>query len=252
MRLCLNQLPGIEIEGEILHEVGPKGVAGMRNRDAVVRHLQRAATRSDDQRGGGKLTPRAMECWELNATDLRQLFPRALPIVLYRRSMADQYLSKLVAVSTGRFTRKVGDDRHVGTPKLRVDPAHMLAYLERMRRLYERVAHDPWIAEAGLVVSYEQFTSDPITWFETQAFPRLGLGAGTPIPAFQLTKQRSWEPEDVVENFGEIAGAAHRPSLGARPRSDPVTDPLPSPALPNRGPLDSGPTLAGPEGQMNQ
>jgi len=101
----LNSIPGVSFSGEVLQPLMPEGLP-LGPPAAALRHIAYSLNNCRQTVCGVKLHGEHLAAHGLRVDDLRRHFPLARYIVLYRRSLADQYLSLLIAMSTGRWTYK--------------------------------------------------------------------------------------------------------------------------------------------------
>ena len=131
--------------------------------------------------------------------DVVNYFPNAKFIILYRKSLLEQFVSLKIAEKTDRWewTRDF-----VLPESLRVDVGEFMEFCRRTKEFYEKVARAPWIRNCSLVLEYEELISDPQKIFDSKIFPFLGLPSH-PVST-SMVKQNTKSMETIVENFEEV------------------------------------------------
>lgn len=203
LRQCLDRLPGVACSGEILDRKHASGLPiRWIPRWAVMWHLAHAPAVRGRPVAGACLTLQQLEWRGVGPADLATAWPEARFVVLYRRRLADQYLSLRLARVTGEWTRRAGA-RPSPLVHVRLDPKAFRAFVASTRTAYARTLDD--LGRRGvarLVLSYERLASDPQRVLDETAAPFLGVAA-RPV-RLTLVKQGIYSPEQVVENFDEI------------------------------------------------
>jgi hypothetical protein len=124
---------------------------------------------------------------------------------IQRQSLADQALSELVSLRTGRWQRTRGES--AASPRIRLEREDFLNELRRMRegRLIEQRAL------AGIAhhdVVYERDLADPGSWPETSTAVCRYLGVADRRLTANLVKVYDEPYATIVENYDELIAAA--------------------------------------------
>jgi LPS sulfotransferase NodH len=196
----LNSVPGAGFAEEILNSDMYYGVRRRSiSKKAVLRHILHSVNHCPERLCGAKFLCVHMRRHSLNAADLRALFPAARFLVLYRRSLFDQFLSLKIAEQTGEWR---WSESFRLPDALRVDPVEFEEYCRMIRGFYQQLLDDPSLSGRSLWVSYEDLAEDPRGVFERALFPFLGVPA-VPVSS-AMRKQNTARPDRLVENYGEI------------------------------------------------
>jgi LPS sulfotransferase NodH len=204
----LNRMPGVESHSEILCRVFANGPAsyqvGARRTLGHIRrslHTLRSATR------GCKLMLDQLAASRLPLDALHAAFPEAKYIVLYRQSLAEQFVSKQTAFATNQWTLcKDHERKHA---RVRVNPTALRTYCEKMRQSYREALGHAWLPERALVLSYEELTAHPRRWLREEICPLLGVPPSEPQTL--LLKQSTLPLAERVENYSEVAALLASP-----------------------------------------
>jgi LPS sulfotransferase NodH len=164
-------------------------------------HLARAPIR------GAKLMLDQLELYRLSLDALDAAFSRPKYIVLYRQSLAEQYLSRKSAKATDQWILLKDQDRK--QVRVLVDPVELRQYCETVKQSYRKILEHRWLAERAVLVSYEELTADPHGWLGGHIAPLLGVPPGQ--LATTLRKQNTSPIAERVANYGEVAALLASP-----------------------------------------
>jgi len=138
---------------------------------------------------------------------LQDAFPAAKYIVLYRQSLAQQFVSLKAAQTTNQY--QLRDGQSPKQAEVVIDPAELRRYCDATRRAYSDALQHPWLAERAVLLSYEELTGDPTLWLENHICRLLGVNykaANTP-----LRKQSTQALADQVANYREVSTLLQSP-----------------------------------------
>lgn len=196
----LNSVPGVSFASEVLH---PHMYYGLRSflisKNSVLRHIEHSLNACEHGLSGAKLLFDQMERHRLAPGDLRRRFPRARFLLLYRRSLVDQFVSWKTAEKTGIWQRT--DGFSPPSPLLRIDPEELKRFCLKTRTRYDTFLADPWIKERALVLDYESLAADPQGVFDRKVFPWLGQPAS---PVFSPFRKQSSGSGQRIQNYAEV------------------------------------------------
>ncbi len=197
---CLNSVPGVSFGSEVLHD---RMYYGVRRRwiskRAVLRHIAYSLNDCKERICGCKIIMLRMQWHRLTVSDLVEAFPNARFIILYRKSLIDQFVSLRIAEVTGEW---VGNGKAQSPPRVHVDLESLKVWAQSVRDFYAELLRSPGIRGRSVVISYEELTADLQKTFDQALFPFLQL---PPSPvATQLKKQNTRPLSETVENYGEI------------------------------------------------
>lgn len=218
----LNTVPGVRLHYEVLN---PKLQAGLRRRlvskRTVLRHIDHSVRTRHARVGGAKFNNDQLYSHGLSLDDLRREFPHSKFIILYRRSLAEQFVSQEIARMTHKWHSRGEKDGFRGSVRIDVDEFRRFA--NQLRAYYGTALSRPWIREFSILVTYEELAGDPQRLFDEAIFPFLGV---PPVGVVtDLHKSNTRPLEEVVANYEEVAhvlaGKEARLELGtagAQPR----------------------------------
>ena len=197
----LNSLPGVAIGGEVL---SPTLYYGIRRRfmtkAGVLRHIKYSLHSLDGEVCGAKLHFAQMRARQLTLDDIRQAFPTAKLIVLYRESIARQYISTQRAVASGQWLLR----KHEKTidKNIHIDPSLLREYCEKIKHIYKDLFELDWIKNSSVIFSYEDLARDPQSLFDEVICPF--LERPSMVISTRLVKQNTKSMHEVVENYNEV------------------------------------------------
>lgn len=197
----LNCLPGVTVLDEVLNAEKVVGLpARLVTQRGVERHLRHSIEILPGPVRGAKLLLSQMEQRRLGPERLRELFPGVRFVVLYRRLLAEQYISLQMANATGRYAARSPDGP--SAQRVHVDPDDLRRYYDRVKARYRAVLAQPWVRERSVVVSYEDLTTDPQGVIDERVCPLLGVPST--VVTTTLFKQNRRSLADTVANFEEV------------------------------------------------
>jgi LPS sulfotransferase NodH len=204
----VNRLSGVQSHSEILCPTLPIGPRqwGMSPEKALA-HIRRSLQMLRPPVRGCKLMLDQLANCQLTLADLNLEFPGAKFIVLYRQSLAEQFLSRESAKATDQWCLREGQVRKQA--RVIIKPAELRTYCDRIRRAYREVLDHPWLSERGVLLSYEELTADPQYWLDQHICPLLGVLAGRAETC--LRKQNTLPLAERVENYREVAALLASP-----------------------------------------
>lgn len=208
----LNSVPGLSFAGEVLH---PHQVQGLPrhgvSKGAVIRHLRYSLNHCRSERCGVKLPADHLEWHGLDVRELREHFPSSRMIILYRRSLADQYLSLQVARLTRRWMRRNRARLAPPTGRIRIDREDFVRYCSRVRDFYSEMMAVDGISSYAVVLSYEELVANAQEVFDRKLFSFLGLA---PVEVTtNLVKSNRQHPSQMVENYEAVRDLWEEPEF---------------------------------------
>jgi LPS sulfotransferase NodH len=199
----LDQLPTVQCASEVLCDVLPFGLSKRQSRpDIALRHIRRSLHVLTGQVRGCKLMLDQMQRCGLTVSLLTEAFPEARYIVLYRRSLIEQFVSLETARATDQWHLAPGEQaRHA---RVWIDPSKLKDYCRQIRASYHALLTSEDLEGRSVVLSYEELIAQPEETLRQQICPF--LEAPYPTPTARLRKQGSRPLEDRVLNYRQIAG----------------------------------------------
>src|SRR5262245_55853888 len=170
----LNQQQGVSTLSEVLSSVLPIGP----RRDCLppkkaIRHIRICLQGEREPIRGCKLMLYQLANCQLDMKHLHAAFPNAKYIILYRESMAEQFVSHQLALATSQYLLRPGEERKQA--ELIVKPGELRTYCDDIRRGYCEVLSHRWLADRSVLLSYEELTEDPTHWLSQKICPLLGV-----------------------------------------------------------------------------
>ncbi|HEX8771751.1 MAG TPA: hypothetical protein VF711_13370 [Acidimicrobiales bacterium] len=197
----MNSVPGVLFADEVLH---PGIVVGYRtwarSRAAALRHVQQSLMALPAPICGAKFTFNQLRQHRIGLRELDTLRPEPKFIVLYRRSLAQTFVSLEAARQKNQWKR--GKDSSPFTGSVQVDPVAYRSFTAQVRRDYEALLGDECLMGRAVIIAYEDVTATPQSVFDNVLFPFLGLPS-SPVSA-NLKKQIDRPMSAVVANYAEV------------------------------------------------
>jgi LPS sulfotransferase NodH len=197
----LDSVPDVTMTGEVLSVTLPIGIRRSASRGAALRHIRRSLCALPGRFRGAKFLIDQMRLHEVTLDDLREQFPRAKYLILYRESVLEQMVSFRVARATSQWVGRNGE-RYKFTDQIRIPLEELRQHFEGEREKYAGPLSHEWLQDCGALVSYEGLVEAPQEVFNSIIFPLLEIPESA--VGSDLTKQMSRAMSDVVENYAEL------------------------------------------------
>src|SRR5262245_12923593 len=197
----LNRQPGIGCHSEVLCATLPFAPLGRRySPRRAIRHIRLSLQTWPQPVRGCKLMLDQLTSSRLTTSDLSAAFPEARFLILYRQSLAEQYLSLKTASATNQWVLLPGQEAR--SARVHVDRIELRGYCDRTRDAYRKLLETPGLAERSVLMSYEELVADPQFWLAEQICPLIGIAAGE--AQTYLRKQNTQSMADRIENYREV------------------------------------------------
>ncbi|MGQ0633589.1 MAG: hypothetical protein ACT4QC_03175 [Planctomycetaceae bacterium] len=197
----LNSVPEVTMASEVLSPTLPCGLPAREiSKRVVLRHIAASLNAQPGRIVGAKLLLRQLALHNLTLDDLRGEFPEARYLVLYRASLAEQYVSFQAARDTGKWVGRSRAESFGGT--LTISPEEFIEFCRRQRDAYNAILSCLWLPECGRLISYEALARDAQLVFDQTVFPLLGIPPA-PIKT-QMKKQVDRPLSEVINNYNKI------------------------------------------------
>ena len=195
----LHSLPDVSMRGEVLNPRTPQGRKAT-HRGAARRHIRVSLNSQPGLVGGVKITLQQLRLHGLTTRDLFDLFPNPKFLVIYRRSLAEQYVSHQIARRTGSWQLTTAAAR----PKevVRVNPNDFVRFCAEIREGYEWFLTHQFVRDRALVVRYEELVEDSDTLFREGICPFLRIEHHPVSTGFR--RQNPYPLREKVENFAQV------------------------------------------------
>ncbi len=203
----LNSLPDVGLRWEVLNHLEKHGIRSQYiGLQSVLRHLKVSVATSGPAVGGCKLMMDQLRHFGIGFDHLQELFPQARFVILYRESLIGQYISWQLGAKTGVWMVEKGKSdapsNHHQSLKIHFDIAHFQSFVTEVRKRFSEIAADPWVARQGVLIRYEDLSREPDKVIRTAICPAIGLPQA-PVST-RLVKQNTRDPQQVIENYGEV------------------------------------------------
>lgn len=204
----INHLPGAQSLSEVLCNDVPEGPRKLRMKPAkALRHIRYSLQTIDTPARGCKLMLYQLARCGLTLDSLEGAFCKPKYIVLYRQSLAEQYVSLQAAMVTNQWAVFRGEQPK--QPLIQIDPEEFRRYSERIQQGYRELLAHPVIAKRGILLSYEELTQNPAGCLRQRICPHLGVPAAAPMSI--LCKQSSKPLAERVANYSAVADLLQGP-----------------------------------------
>jgi len=203
----LNRLPGVQSHWEILNWGLPIAPSRRASTREALQHIRYSLHTLEAPIRGCKIFLDHLANYRLTLDDLDAAFPQAKYIILYRQSLIEQFASLELARMTKQWSLTEGQ-QPVRAP-IFMEPAALRKYCDHVRRGYQDLLANRWLAERAVLVSYEELTRDPERWLAGEICRLLEVP-----PTRCETNLKKQNPQPLAEriaNFSEIAALAASP-----------------------------------------
>ncbi len=196
----LNSIPNVSFAPEILNKSMAYGIRRrLISKKAVLRHIDYSINNCKYKTCGTKLIMAHLEYHQITLEDLKHRFPKARFIILYRRSILDQFISLKIAEATDTWH---WTDQFCLPSSIRVRVPTLLDYCRKIKGFYETLFSHEWLKERSIVLSYEALVESPQEIFKQTVFPFLGLSDSRIAAAAK--KQNTKALHEIVQNHKEL------------------------------------------------
>ncbi len=203
----LNQIPGVHCLSEILNCHSPIAPSRRTSPAGAIRHIRRWLQTVRVRHRGCKLFFNHLDDFRLELRDLEAAFPGAKYLVLYRESLAEQFVSLEHARLTDQWLLHPGEQRKQRS--ITVDPAALRKFCDDMRRDYQQLLSHPAIHHRGSIFSYEELIEIPVHTIEQHVCSLLGVPSIE--PKAPLCKQNPEPLASRITNYNSLAALLTSP-----------------------------------------
>jgi LPS sulfotransferase NodH len=199
----LNRLSGVQCLEEILCRTSPEGLPRWQatTRRALA-HIRLSLATLPGAVRGCKLMLNQLEDCRLDMERLNAAFPEARYIILYRESLAEQFLSLESAKASNQWKLMGKEERKL--VHIRVDPQKLQTFCQKTLEMYRRVLEHDWLRQRGVLLSYEQLINAPEHCLRESICPLLDVDAAAPLST-ALRKQNTLSCAERVVNYDQVA-----------------------------------------------
>jgi LPS sulfotransferase NodH len=196
----LNRTGDIACHSEVLCNSLPYAPLGRYSPARAIAHLRRSLQTLPTPVRGCKLMLDQLADCRLGVPELIAAFPTARFVVLYRQSLAEQYLSLKTARVTNQWVLRPGQAARA--TRVPVERHDLRAYCERIKAAYRQLLESQDLRERAVLLSYEELTAEPAYWLRDQICPL--VDAPCAQAATDLLKQNTRPLADRVENYRQV------------------------------------------------
>ncbi|ASV74969.1 hypothetical protein THTE_2367 [Thermogutta terrifontis] len=206
----LRSHPDISVAGEILNPYNPEGIRlHFRRKTAVIKHIKRSLLAQPGKCRGAQTHLLHFRMHSIPLSYLVEQLPDFRYILLYRRSLAEQYVSWKLAKQTGKWVGTTQTAVH--TTKCRVDREEFIEWCTAVKSRYMEAVNCPELWRNSVSLSYEALAANPQLALEESIFPFLGV---RPVRVnSRLRKQNPRTLAECVENFADVADLLNQQNL---------------------------------------
>lgn len=196
----LNSVHDVSFAPEVLNKNMFYGLRGQFiSKHAALRHIAYSIGYCKKNICGAKLVKVQLQHHGITLEDLKSYFPKARFIILYRRSLLDQFVSLEIAkkTNTWQWTNqfRLPDSITIKVPEL-------TKFCGEIKQFYRDIFRHPWIKECSIALSYEELTQSPQETFERVVFPFLKLHPCQIVSS--LKKQNTKKLHQIIQNYADI------------------------------------------------
>lgn len=198
----LRSHPDVSVAGEILNPYDPQGIRlWLRSRGAVLRHIRRSLRALEGKCRGAQIHVYHFRLHGIPLETVCKKLPELLFLVIYRRSLAEQFVSWKLAKESRHWVGTSLKAVHKSTCV--VDPLEFKRWCEAVRDRYAEVAACGSLWQRAISLAYEDLCENRDLIMSNKVFPFLGL---QPVPVHtKLRKQNPRPLQECVANYAEVA-----------------------------------------------
>ena len=202
----LSSHPEIDSLGEVIN---PDIVRGIRtafiSKKEVLFHIKTSLNTSKQKNGAVKLISDQMQAHKLSVDDIKNNFPNARFIILYRQSLLRQYISNEISKKSGIWKldkEKIKQRWDKNSITFEIDPTELEQFCKSIRQFYLDILEKDWIKKDALLLSYEELIGSSRDELAKKLFSFLNL------PAVEiktdLKKMNERTVKEIVTNYDQI------------------------------------------------
>jgi LPS sulfotransferase NodH len=197
----LKNLPEISLAGEVLNGNFLYGIrAKYATRDETLKHIRYSIFNKHRKTVVVKLFFFYFRLYKFEIDEINKMFPNAIYIIIYRSSIADQYVSWETAKKTNIYNVQYKLD--FNKRKITIDKNDFIAFIKNEKNDYNNLINKDWIQKKSIIISYEELSQNPQSVFNKKIFPFLDI----PNKSIK-TKLRKLNPESLknrVDNYESV------------------------------------------------
>ena len=214
----LNSMPEASFAGEILNHRMAYGLRKNHvSKSAVLRHVRHSINACPKKICGAKLIKTHLENHRLSPEDLLEIYPHARFIILYRRSLIEQFVSLKIAQRTDIWQWRKD---FIPPKNISISIAELAGYCLDIKTFYGKLLEE--CPPQSLLLEYERLAENPQEVFEDRVFSFLGVPSSTVKTSH--VKQNTRPLHEIIRNYDEIAPWINHPVTTQEYLPAPATD----------------------------
>lgn len=197
----LSHIPDSKFSFEMLNNEMSEGIRHDSPKAKVLNHIKYTIYSLNTKVLGAKFFLDQLLVHRLELADLTRLFPCAKFLLLYRKNLAEQYVSLEIARRTNEWFYY--GNKPEFTETIHVDLKGLLYFAENCREKYAEIFQNKLFKQHGLAISYESVVED----FAALMVKKLSVFLGLPPWDFdsELKKRNRRPLQEIIENYDELA-----------------------------------------------
>ena len=196
----LNSIPDVSFQNEVLNA---DMYYGLRKRflskKAILNHIVYSLNDCPSRICGIKTLYVQLESHGITVEDLKRTFPSCRFVILYRKSLLDQFISLKIAQETHHF---LWSDKFRLPNSIHIDPRELRHYCKKIKDFYRKIFLYEWLENQSVIISYEELIKNTQKVFNEKVFPILNLVPCVVTSA--MRKQNTKNPSEIVSNYEEL------------------------------------------------
>lgn len=196
----LDSVPGVKLAGELLNSKSRTASPPSSLPYVTLQYIQDSLRPLASHITGAKFFFGTLEDYGVSFRDLRRGFPRAKYIILYRKSLGEQYLSLLLAYATDSWL--FNQKPKILHKKLPINRDIFRQYCLKAKERYRKALGHGLKGSAKLLLAYEDLVKDPQKVFDSMIAPLIGISPHK--VRSKMEKQGTRPLEDMIENYDSV------------------------------------------------
>ncbi|MCK4761352.1 MAG: hypothetical protein KAW12_04070 [Candidatus Aminicenantes bacterium] len=192
----LNNTENIGCMHEVLNARTAIGIPRESSKRKALAHIKYTINNIKGSIRGVKFFSEQLQFFGIEIEDIQKIFPDAKYIVIYRKSLIEQYVSLMLAQETGKWINEPYNE------KIIIRPDDYKEFCLTTQKAYSRFFNCPIIRARSIVMAYEDILIDAQHEFDTKIFPF--LGEKKCIIRTKFKKQNTKKIDEVIENYEDV------------------------------------------------
>ena len=200
--LCgyFDQLPNVGCEYEILNSGQIPVLNSIRLKRHLYKYMLMSMAAMPEQLRTAMIHFSHLQEKNLSFYDLIKIFPTARFILLYRRSLLDQYVSLKLAEKTGRYI--AFSKKEETKESIEIDVNDFVHYANKLKANYNETVNNPILKGRLLIVSYEDLVMQRDRVMQEFICPFLGVQSVK--LSTKMRKQNQLPIDKAIRNYEDL------------------------------------------------